>query len=181
MTALEGTERGFIMGPFETMPGEWLSAWVTEEMVGTALGSEPVLQFGRVDKHRFTMDYRYPLSPYQAFAICLASLDGKLADTKGYETMKKLTGEEVDRDDDNKTDPKGQNTKDVKELQEELNTNVVDPTKYKERGGVEARLGLHPATAKALTLKADGKMFLVAGALDRECETKAQEGNLYLC
>ena len=38
-----------------------------------------VLQFGRVGKDLFTMDYQYPLSPLQAFAICLSSFDYKLA------------------------------------------------------------------------------------------------------
>ncbi|XP_012609715.2 tubby-related protein 2 isoform X3 [Microcebus murinus] len=38
-----------------------------------------VLQFGRVAQNAFTMDFRYPLCPLQAFAICLSSLDGKLA------------------------------------------------------------------------------------------------------
>lgn len=52
------------------------------------LGDDTVLQFGRVDKHKFTMDYRYPLSAVQAFAICLATLDGKIADTKGFEAMR---------------------------------------------------------------------------------------------
>lgn len=37
------------------------------------------LQFGKVDSDRFTMDVRWPLSPYLAFAICLASFDPKLA------------------------------------------------------------------------------------------------------
>ncbi|KAG9158414.1 hypothetical protein Leryth_013158 [Lithospermum erythrorhizon] len=32
------------------------------------------LQFGKVGKDMFTMDYRYPLSAFQAFAICLSSL-----------------------------------------------------------------------------------------------------------
>jgi len=35
------------------------------------------LQFGRVDKDVFNMDFRYPLSPFQAFAICLSSFDYK--------------------------------------------------------------------------------------------------------
>jgi len=79
------------------------------------LGDETVLQFGRVAKNKFTMDYQvrfgvmvvlvlgssvgglilgrvgwqqYPLSALQAFAICLSSLDGKLADSKGFETMR---------------------------------------------------------------------------------------------
>eukprot|EP00164_Ancoracysta_twista_P003917 GFYU01005253.1.p1 GENE.GFYU01005253.1~~GFYU01005253.1.p1 ORF type:complete len:415 (+),score=105.05 GFYU01005253.1:142-1245(+) len=38
-----------------------------------------ILQFGRVGKHNFTMDYQYPMSPLQAFAICLSSFDHKLA------------------------------------------------------------------------------------------------------
>lgn len=38
-----------------------------------------ILQFGKVDKDMFTMDYRYPLSAFQAFAICLTSFDTKLA------------------------------------------------------------------------------------------------------
>lgn len=36
------------------------------------------LQFGRVGKEEFNMDFRYPLSPFQAFAICLSSFDNKL-------------------------------------------------------------------------------------------------------
>ncbi|XP_016277926.1 tubby-related protein 2 isoform X4 [Monodelphis domestica] len=38
-----------------------------------------VLQFGRVSPDTFTMDFRFPLCPLQAFAICLSSFDGKLA------------------------------------------------------------------------------------------------------
>ncbi|KAF6289293.1 TUB like protein 2 [Rhinolophus ferrumequinum] len=38
-----------------------------------------VLQFGRVAPDMFTMDFRFPLCPLQAFAICLSSFDGKLA------------------------------------------------------------------------------------------------------
>ncbi|KAL1803829.1 tubby-like F-box protein 3 isoform X2 [Daucus carota subsp. sativus] len=33
---------------------------------------EVILQFGKVDKDVFTMDYRYPISAFQAFAICLS-------------------------------------------------------------------------------------------------------------
>jgi len=36
------------------------------------------LQFGRVGKDVFHLDFRYPFSPYQAFAICLSSFDYKL-------------------------------------------------------------------------------------------------------
>lgn len=38
-----------------------------------------LLQFGKVGKDFFTMDYRYPLSAFQAFAICLSSFDTKIA------------------------------------------------------------------------------------------------------
>ncbi|XP_045387801.1 tubby-related protein 2 [Lemur catta] len=47
------------------------------ELLGTA--GYLVLQFGRVAQDAFIMDFRYPLCPLQAFAICLSSLDGKLA------------------------------------------------------------------------------------------------------
>jgi len=36
------------------------------------------LQFGRVGKDVFNMDFRHPFSAYQAFAICLSSFDYKL-------------------------------------------------------------------------------------------------------
>ncbi|EDV19714.1 uncharacterized protein TRIADDRAFT_33067, partial [Trichoplax adhaerens] len=38
-----------------------------------------IMQFGRVSEDAFTMDYKYPLSALQAFAISLSSFDGKLA------------------------------------------------------------------------------------------------------
>lgn len=38
-----------------------------------------LLQFGKVGKDVFTMDYAYPMSALQAFAICLTSFDNKLA------------------------------------------------------------------------------------------------------
>jgi tubby-related protein 1 len=38
-----------------------------------------LLQFGKVGVDDFTMDFRAPLSPIQAFAICLSSLDNKWA------------------------------------------------------------------------------------------------------
>ncbi|CAA6673714.1 unnamed protein product [Spirodela intermedia] len=38
-----------------------------------------ILQFGKIGKDLFTMDYRYPLSAFQAFGICLSSFDTKLA------------------------------------------------------------------------------------------------------
>ncbi|XP_031476487.1 tubby-like F-box protein 14 [Nymphaea colorata] len=48
----------------------------------TSGGSEHdkiLLQFGKIGKDIFTMDYRYPLSAFQAFGICLSSFDTKLA------------------------------------------------------------------------------------------------------
>ncbi|RRT80780.1 hypothetical protein GW17_00017037 [Ensete ventricosum] len=38
-----------------------------------------ILQFGKVGKDLFTMDFCYPISAFQAFAICLSSFDTKLA------------------------------------------------------------------------------------------------------
>nr|XP_004305468.2 PREDICTED: tubby-like protein 8 [Fragaria vesca subsp. vesca] len=41
-------------------------------------GKQTILQLGRVGKSKYVMDYRYPLTGYQAFCICLASIDSKL-------------------------------------------------------------------------------------------------------
>ncbi|TYJ14250.1 hypothetical protein E1A91_A10G105500v1 [Gossypium mustelinum] len=38
-----------------------------------------ILQFGKIGMDIFTMDYQYPLSAFQAFAICLSSFDTKPA------------------------------------------------------------------------------------------------------
>lgn len=38
-----------------------------------------ILQFGKIGDDVFTMDYRHPLSAFQAFAICLTSFGTKLA------------------------------------------------------------------------------------------------------
>ncbi|PKA48728.1 Tubby-like F-box protein 6 [Apostasia shenzhenica] len=38
-----------------------------------------LLQFGKVGDDMFTMDYRYPLSAFQAFVICLTSFGTKIA------------------------------------------------------------------------------------------------------
>ncbi|XP_022861801.1 tubby-like F-box protein 6 isoform X1 [Olea europaea var. sylvestris] len=46
------------------------------------VGSEQgkvILQFGKVGKDVFTMDYLYPISAFQAFAISLSSFDTKIA------------------------------------------------------------------------------------------------------
>lgn len=65
-----------------------LIAAAAQPATGEAAASQPppppdqdkiVLQFGKVGKDMFTMDYRYPLSAFQAFAICLSSFDTKLA------------------------------------------------------------------------------------------------------
>lgn len=38
-----------------------------------------VLQFGKVGKDRFNMDFQWPMSAFQAVAICMTSFDSKLA------------------------------------------------------------------------------------------------------
>jgi tubby-related protein 1 len=40
---------------------------------------EIILQFGKINDTSFAMDFQYPLSPYQAFGICLTSLSSKFA------------------------------------------------------------------------------------------------------
>jgi len=49
------------------------------QLVETANYEKVLLQFGRVGDHKFTMDFTYPLTPLQAFGICLSSIDTKLA------------------------------------------------------------------------------------------------------
>ncbi|KAF5208263.1 king tubby, partial [Thalictrum thalictroides] len=44
-------------------------------------GRQSILQLGRVGKSKYVMDYRFPLTGYQAFSICLASIDSKLCCT----------------------------------------------------------------------------------------------------
>lgn len=41
-------------------------------------GKQTILQLGRMGKSKYVMDYRYPLTGFQAFCICLASIDSKL-------------------------------------------------------------------------------------------------------
>ena len=41
--------------------------------------STVVLQFGRVGKDEFTMDFHHPITPFQAFAVTLSSFDSKIA------------------------------------------------------------------------------------------------------
>jgi tubby-related protein 1 len=42
-------------------------------------GDKVVMQFGRVGKDAFTMDYQSPLCALQAFGIVLSSFDYKIA------------------------------------------------------------------------------------------------------
>ncbi|XP_012698382.1 tubby-like F-box protein 6 isoform X2 [Setaria italica] len=46
---------------------------------GNQENDKVILQFGKIGKDLFTMDYRYPISAFQAFAICLSSFDTKIA------------------------------------------------------------------------------------------------------
>ena len=46
-----------------------------------------LLQFGKVDDNIFTMDYRQPLSAFQAFAISLSSFGTKLACEQQHSLM----------------------------------------------------------------------------------------------
>ncbi|XP_054823710.1 tubby-like F-box protein 5 [Prosopis cineraria] len=50
-----------------------------QQNVSAAEQDRVILQFGKIGKDIFTMDYRYPLSAFQAFAICLSSFDTKPA------------------------------------------------------------------------------------------------------
>ncbi|MBA0746172.1 hypothetical protein Gogos_008713 [Gossypium gossypioides] len=45
--------------------------------IAVAEQDKVILQFGKIGKDIFTMDYRYPLSAFQAFAICLSSFGTK--------------------------------------------------------------------------------------------------------
>ncbi|WIA09331.1 hypothetical protein OEZ85_008738 [Tetradesmus obliquus] len=49
------------------------------QLVTEAEPDAVVLQFGKVSDSCFTCDFMWPLSPLQAFCICLASFDNKLA------------------------------------------------------------------------------------------------------
>ncbi|KAI8574657.1 hypothetical protein RHMOL_Rhmol01G0371100 [Rhododendron molle] len=56
-----------------------LVASVGEGAAGQQEHENVILQFGKVGKDVFTMDYQYPISAFQAFAICLSSFDTKIA------------------------------------------------------------------------------------------------------
>lgn len=49
------------------------------QLVASPENQKIVLQFGKVGKDLFTMDYQYPISAFQAFAICLSSFDTQVA------------------------------------------------------------------------------------------------------
>lgn len=51
----------------------------TGESWGVQDDETVILQFGKIEDDVFTMDYRQPLSAFQAFAICLTSFGSKLA------------------------------------------------------------------------------------------------------
>ena len=70
---------------FQLCCPELPSANTWSERGETTLNPEVVLQFVKAGKDKFSMDVRYPLSIYTAFAICIACLDGKLGDRKGLE------------------------------------------------------------------------------------------------
>ena len=57
-----------------------LAATVDQSQPGGKGDEDTVLlQFGKVGEDTFTMDYRRPLSAFQAFSICLTSFGTKLA------------------------------------------------------------------------------------------------------
>jgi len=49
------------------------------QLIDSANYDDVLLQFGRVGDNKFNMDFTYPLTPLQAFGICLSSMDTKLA------------------------------------------------------------------------------------------------------
>jgi tubby-related protein 1 len=52
------------------------------EAMDEEFGSQTIcLRFGKVLKDRFSLDYRHPISPFQAFAIALTSFSSKLVVT----------------------------------------------------------------------------------------------------
>ncbi|XP_042011562.1 tubby-like F-box protein 5 [Salvia splendens] len=54
-----------------------VAAGDSSENVPASEQENAILQFGKIGKDIFTMDFRYPLSAFQAFAICLSSFDTK--------------------------------------------------------------------------------------------------------
>ncbi len=60
--------------------------WLDEE--------EPILQFGKSSPTRFILDFKYPLSPLQAFGIALASFatDEPSLNSEGKELNYRMRG-----------------------------------------------------------------------------------------
>ena len=54
-------------------------ALLTRPALSRCAADTVVMQFGRVGKDAFTMDYQYPLCALQAFGIALSSFDYKIA------------------------------------------------------------------------------------------------------
>ncbi|KAL0900765.1 hypothetical protein Bca101_084726 [Brassica carinata] len=52
---------------------------VSDRETEQATSERIILQFGKVGKDMFTMDYGYPISAFQAFAICLSSFETRIA------------------------------------------------------------------------------------------------------
>lgn len=61
-----------------TMPSVKNFQLVWSNDVGNSLAAV-LLQFGRVGKDTFTLDFSFPISPYQAFAVAIAALHNKTA------------------------------------------------------------------------------------------------------
>ncbi|MQL77318.1 hypothetical protein Taro_009705, partial [Colocasia esculenta] len=60
-------------------PGQMIQASVKNfQLTLEEKGRQSILQLGRIGKLNYLMEYRYPLTGYQAFCICLASIDSKL-------------------------------------------------------------------------------------------------------
>eukprot|EP01006_Ploeotia_vitrea_P060103 TRINITY_DN75306_c0_g1_i1.p1 TRINITY_DN75306_c0_g1~~TRINITY_DN75306_c0_g1_i1.p1 ORF type:complete len:389 (-),score=34.25 TRINITY_DN75306_c0_g1_i1:113-1279(-) len=48
------------------------------QLVDPSDPSKVVMQFGKINENKFTLDYQYPVSGLQAFGIALSAFDGKL-------------------------------------------------------------------------------------------------------
>jgi tubby and related proteins len=68
-----------LIAPAKTQPQPQASGPPPPPSSSSSYHDPVILQFGKVGRDMFTMDYRYPLSAFQAFAICLTSFDTKLA------------------------------------------------------------------------------------------------------
>lgn len=64
------------------------------QLASDETGDATLLQFGRVGKDRFTMDFRSPLSHVQALGIVLAAIDGKIADRKALQKIARGSAED---------------------------------------------------------------------------------------